>query len=247
METRSVSQAIARVLRSSACRKIDFYVGSFHVDSAGFELVAKALDAGKIKVLIYDALGNGAAYSDTKNFIGVASADVCTTALGRSLVVHEAVHALHDIRKTRNDEGMNEAISYIAGALYEVYTLREFVSSGVSAAIMATGGMRGSLGGSTSRAIGISRVYASKPAKGSSAAIGVSPVGSSPDDQYIDKGAAAIHKAAAEAAATVFDRPAAMVSDDLAKKLRAAILAHEVYAHLTNKQGKVRTSHSDGI
>ena len=79
METRSVAQVMARVLRSSACRRIDFYVGSFHVDAAGFELVAKGLDAGKIKVMIFEDLEyGGAAYLDQKNTIVVTSVDVCT-------------------------------------------------------------------------------------------------------------------------------------------------------------------------
>jgi hypothetical protein len=246
METKSVGQAIARVLRSSACRKIDFYVGSFHVDSAGFELVAKALDTGKIKVVIYEELADGAAYSEKLNVIGVASADVCTTALGRSLVVHEAVHALYDLRKLSFDPATGEATSYISGALFESYTLREFLGGVGGAAFAATGGARGSVGKTVSRAIGISRVYASKPASGSSA-IGVSRVGGSAEDQYIDKGAVAIHQAAFEAAATVFDRPAATVSDTLVKKLRATILAHEIYAHLKDKHGHVKKNRTDGV
>ncbi len=240
METRSVAQAMARVLRSSACHKIDFYVGSFHVDAAGFELVAKALDAGKIKIVIYEELGDGAGYNPERNVMGVASVDVCTTALGRSIVVHECVHVLYDIRNTNRYGATDEATSYIAGALYDGYALRDFVTSGVSAAVAAAGGVRGKLSGTTSRAIGISNVYAAKKSGrgGAPAAIGISNVTASPADEYIDLGAVAIHKAAAEAAATVFDRPAARVSDELVKKLCTAIVAHPIYAHLAKAKKK---------
>jgi len=239
METKSVAQAMARVLRGNACRKIDFYVGSFHVDAAGFELVAKALDAGKIKIVFFEELGDeGGAYGPKVNTMAVGSPAVCTTALGRSIVVHECVHVLYDIRNTNAYGVTDEATSYIAGALYDTYALREFIVSGVSAAIAATGGSRGGISGTTTRAIGISKVYAAKSKGASASAIGISNVGAPTSDEHIDKDAAAIHLAAAEAAATVFDRPAARVSDELVKKLCKTIVAHPLYAHLAKGKKK---------
>lgn len=249
METKTVGQAMARVLRSTACRKIDFYVGSFHVDGAGFELVAKALDSGRIKVKIDDPFEDGGAtYEVRHNTIVVTSADICGTALGREFVVHECVHALYDIRKALLDPVTGEATSYVTGALFNGYALRDFVTGGGGGRFNGTVlGLRGGAGGGMkSRAIGISKVYASGR-DGSPAAIGISKAGGPAEDEYIDLGAAAIMQAASVAAATVVDRPAAKVPANLVNALRTKILAHPVYANLADKNGKVRKVRFDGI
>lgn len=248
MDTKSVGQAMARVLRSNACRRLDFYVGSFHVDGAGLELVAKALDGGKIKVVIDDPFGDGGAtYGVRENTIWVTSADICNTALGRNLVVHECVHALYDIRKLLFEAVEGEATAYITGALYDGYALRELFGAGGGGSFGASTGMRGGpVGGKRSRAIGISKVYASS--KGTTAsAIGVSKVGGGPDDAYVDHGAAAIMKAAYTAAAAVFDRPAAKIPASLVTAVRSALLAHPVYADHADKHGKAKKVRFDGI
>lgn len=122
-------QLIYTVLTSPGARKIDFWLGSVHVDEAGFRSVIDAIDCGSIKIVVEpQPTGALASYSGAQ--FSFPNATFGLTPKNRSAILHEAVHAIQDIAggtiwsprgSVFTTETENEAAAYVAGALLDIY------------------------------------------------------------------------------------------------------------------------------
>ena len=139
-------QTVTKVLTSPSARKIDFTLGSIHVDYAGFMSVFMALASRQqgyagIDIEIDEDLPAGAqaAYFPTEDKFHFPHAAFGLTDVSEKIaIIHESVHAMHDIaggnyyssgrgsRLTTRSE--NEAAAYVAGGLYLRYETNQKVA-----------------------------------------------------------------------------------------------------------------------
>ena len=131
-------QTIMNVLTSPAAKKIDFTFGSIHVDFAGFMSVFMALAsrakgyAGIDISIEKQAPGvNGGYRPEEDEFSFSHGAFGLDNADERKTIIHESVHAMHDIAGGKyynsgrgsllTTESENEAAAHVAGGLYLRY------------------------------------------------------------------------------------------------------------------------------
>lgn len=128
-----IAYTVTRVLSSPAAQKIDFRIGSIHVNGAGLARIRSLVAVGTISTNVVPMdPGVGAQYVPGANTLEFPSAVFGTTPEDKCTIVHECIHALHDIygggsyhaqqggsRFTPRSE--NEAAAYIGGALYYLY------------------------------------------------------------------------------------------------------------------------------
>ncbi|WP_342362182.1 hypothetical protein [Terrarubrum flagellatum] len=123
---------VYRTLLSPSAAKIDFALGSIHVDGAGFAGVAALVAHGGIGIKVENQqTGEAASYNYPKNSLSFPLGYSGTSPDDREAIVHECTHALHDIwggGRWWSERGSittarteNEAAAYIAGALYLTY------------------------------------------------------------------------------------------------------------------------------
>jgi hypothetical protein len=128
---------VMKVLTSSTAMKIDFTLGSIHVDAAGFTSVYLAIlnktmgfpgidvDVGKVPS------GAAAAYDSGDDTFQFPHAAYGMAANEQAIIIHESVHAMRDLKgamflserrgivfTTRTED---EAAAYVAGALFILY------------------------------------------------------------------------------------------------------------------------------
>jgi hypothetical protein len=113
---------VADVLRSPPIDKIDFVLvdDAIEVTPRRLRQVADVIEKGRIDVAVADT-GSllGAAYSPHSNKMTLRSLQVPDGGLGRSMIVHEGVHALVDLfRYTKATELSDEAAAYLAETLF---------------------------------------------------------------------------------------------------------------------------------
>jgi hypothetical protein len=129
----NILHTVVDVLMSPSARKIDFHLGLIHVDVVGLMSVGNLILAGAVKIDVTRFLpqGVGAEYDNASNTLKVPSADYGARSNEKATIVHECVHALHDVygggffhprggsRYITASE--NEAAAYVAGDLYHLY------------------------------------------------------------------------------------------------------------------------------
>jgi hypothetical protein len=130
-KTSHLKITINSVLLSPSAQKIDFWLGSIHVDGPGFRTVVDALNHYKVFVKVGGVpRGAAAAYDTMNNCFNLPTATYGQSAVDKQAVVHEAVHAIQDIAggtlySTRGSiftsESENESAAYIAQELYGCY------------------------------------------------------------------------------------------------------------------------------
>ena len=128
-----IAHTITRVLGSATARKIDFRIGSIGVNGTGLARIQGLVALGTISTRVVPMEpGVGAQYDPGANTLEFPSDVFGTTPWERCTIVHECIHALHDMygggsyhpqqggsRFTPRSE--NEAAAYIGGALYYLY------------------------------------------------------------------------------------------------------------------------------
>ncbi|WP_342362181.1 hypothetical protein [Terrarubrum flagellatum] len=123
---------VYNTLVSPSANKIDFTLGSIHVDGAGFAGVAALVATGGIGIKVgKQQAGASASYVNPKNTLSFPPDYSGALPRVRKDIVHECTHALHDIwgggrwwseRGSAITTGTeNEAAAYIAGSLYVTY------------------------------------------------------------------------------------------------------------------------------
>lgn len=128
-----VLHTVIDVLTSPSARRIDFHLGLIHVDVVGLMAINSLIVVGAVRIDVARFLepGVGAEYDNATNTLKVPRDDYGTTSNERATIVHECVHALHDVyggghfhprggtRFMTTSE--NEAAAYVAGCLYHLY------------------------------------------------------------------------------------------------------------------------------
>lgn len=128
-----ILHTVKRVLTSTSARKIDFRLGTIRVDDAGLGAILLLVSSGVITVKTLPMPPDvSAAYVPASNTLKVPRDNFGANAHERAAILHECVHALHDMfgggsyipkragfRFTPRSE--DEAAAYVAGALYYFY------------------------------------------------------------------------------------------------------------------------------
>jgi hypothetical protein len=133
-----VRAIVTAILLSKPAVQIDFTLGFIHVDSVG---LASVVGAMYTKMAGFPGIGirfgnvpagAAAAYDEADDVFDFPSATFGLTPVERIYILHESVHAMHDIAigtlcmpggrgcifTTRTE---NEATAYVAGALFSLY------------------------------------------------------------------------------------------------------------------------------
>lgn len=132
---------VTNILLSPAAQKIDFRLGSIHVDGAGLGEVAAStyfavLGFKGVKVVQErQSEGSGGSYDNKTNTLSLPNTRrFGTSTYDKMTIVHEAIHAMHDMAGSTwfSERGSmfttaaeNEAAAYVGGALYTLYSSSE--------------------------------------------------------------------------------------------------------------------------
>lgn len=116
----------------TAIGKIDFSLDTFRVDPEGYRRLAVLVQGESLKVDPVD--GNegsrlSAAYTPGLDKISVPTNLDMTTVAHQSTIIHEMTHALVDYHVYKTSELMDEAIAYIASAVFAAALGRTISSS----------------------------------------------------------------------------------------------------------------------
>ena len=120
---RNWAERCVQVLRDPALDAIDFCIGltnRLQVDGAGLRIVAGHIERGDIRVVPdnNDDIHGGRYFSrENRMHLRTAIDDIGPILLD-GLIVHEAVHALMDVRAKRVLSLRNEAAAYTAQAIF---------------------------------------------------------------------------------------------------------------------------------
>jgi hypothetical protein len=122
---------VAGVLRSDPATRISFKVADIAVNKAQIERVAKAIESGDIALKVdnsetpfmanYTSLTGAVFKPGERKLIGrmtLRNDNVVRTPLGKSTIYHESVHGLISMIGAKPDEHQDEAVAYLADALY---------------------------------------------------------------------------------------------------------------------------------
>ncbi len=112
--------AIEKLLKDTkATSLVNFTLGTIQVTPALIADVGKAVSAGKITVVVDPTISHDALYNVKLNQLQLKKNSSSFNLLDRALIVHEATHAVSDMRKLGKTPNIDdEAAGYIAQALY---------------------------------------------------------------------------------------------------------------------------------
>ena len=118
----ALSDDVVVILRDEHCRKMDFFIAGLHINGTGLGEVAKQIADGGIAVCGRDDLKTPGRYRATRDELQVQNdlAGALTDETKRALLVHEAVHALSDMRSQKMNDMEAESAAFIAQALYQL-------------------------------------------------------------------------------------------------------------------------------
>ena len=118
----ALSNDVVGILRDEHCRSMDFFIAGLHVNGSGLGAVAKEIADGGIAVCAREGMSTPGRYRATRDELQVQSdlADALKDATKRALLVHEAIHALSDLRVSKMTDMQAEAAAFIAQALYQL-------------------------------------------------------------------------------------------------------------------------------
>lgn len=129
----SIVETVKSVLVSPSAKRIDFHLGLMHVDAAGLIAVRGLIIAGIVRVRIEPSTDPhvAALYNYSANTLKFPRENYGANAKEKSDILHECIHALHDIYGAGYYSGRggsrfmteseNEAAAYVADALYYWY------------------------------------------------------------------------------------------------------------------------------
>ena len=110
---KDAKKLVLATLRGSPTRRIDFGVGPVYIRGSDYERVAKAVEGDGITVKADVRLSSKAFYNPATNRMTVNPEQP-----DEALIVHEATHAIFDLRAIPTIVEESEGIAYIAQALY---------------------------------------------------------------------------------------------------------------------------------
>jgi hypothetical protein len=124
----AAKRAALNVLRDHVASTMAFRAGPLELKASDLAAVANAIESGHITIIHRPCMGHMAEYRGKTNQLLVPFSGMPPLNM-RALMVHEAVHAAMDVRRTRQTMQQAEGLSYIAQALY---LRRNGVSMGTS-------------------------------------------------------------------------------------------------------------------
>ena len=94
-----ILQTVKSVLGSPSARRIDFHLGLIHVDAAGLAAVLSLVASRAIDIEVTPIMKKGVAaqYVNPTNTLRFRRPDYGATVVERAAILHECVHALHDV------------------------------------------------------------------------------------------------------------------------------------------------------
>lgn len=114
---RKAKKLVLSTLREALVKKIDFILARTFISGHAFEIVARKIEKGSIKVVYKPELGHIANYNFNDNRIEIPYK--LKPHIGhKALILHEAVHAIMDIRRSTFAMEEGEAVGYVVQALY---------------------------------------------------------------------------------------------------------------------------------
>jgi hypothetical protein len=126
--TARLKKFIVDILREPAVGKIDFHLQTVQVNGSGLRDIARIIQKGDIQIYLYGGLSSEAKYFPKRDALAVKS--MSNELAFKGLIVHEAVHALLDLKKaSRMTVLSNEVAAYIAQVLYLLYSGEEDFST----------------------------------------------------------------------------------------------------------------------
>ena len=123
----SIPGDIIQLLRSSECAKISFTLCNIAIDGGGYKAVADKIDDGRIRVLTSpDVPPDSAIYERIRNVF------IVNASISRTLIVHEATHAINDLKRKAIPAIDDEVVAHVAQALFY------FIATGKPISALAT-------------------------------------------------------------------------------------------------------------
>jgi hypothetical protein len=118
----ALSDDVVGILKDEHCRKMDFFIAGLQINGTGLGEVAKQIADSGIAVCGRDDLKTPGRYRATRDELQVQNdlAGALTDETKRALLVHEAVHALSDMRSQKMNDMEAESAAFIAQALYQL-------------------------------------------------------------------------------------------------------------------------------
>jgi hypothetical protein len=119
----AVKDDVIRILSDEHCQSMDFTIAGLRINGNGLSEVASYISNDRIMVCTRDNMSTPGRYRFTRDELHVRSDlhDDLDDSNKRSLIVHEAVHALADIRGlSRMTNIQSESSGFIAQALYRL-------------------------------------------------------------------------------------------------------------------------------
>jgi hypothetical protein len=108
-------QAVLEILKSLP--SFSFTLGEMKIEKADLEEIGRIVEERRIDIVHEPWLGESAAYEHSPNVMKLGF-QKASTALRRSVIVHESVHAILDKRGQMETMRNSEAASFIAQATY---------------------------------------------------------------------------------------------------------------------------------
>jgi hypothetical protein len=110
-------QTVLAILRGPVASAMSFNIGSVSLLPGDLLDVASAIESGKITLIHRPTLGHMAIYDSQRNRMAIPFASLPPPD-GQAIVVHEAVHAVMDMRRIKLTSIPSEVIAYAAQALF---------------------------------------------------------------------------------------------------------------------------------
>lgn len=145
VDTTHLAQVIIGVLNSEPAQKINFTLGLMKVDGPGLRGVATLVQTGSwggpgVKIGFNVPAGYQASYDEARNTLNFPRANYGTTPFERACILHECVHAMHDVfggKRIVSEYGSgfatradNEAAAWVADALFSLYDTGQRYATG---------------------------------------------------------------------------------------------------------------------
>lgn len=114
---KEAQQTVLAILRGAVAANLSFTLGRVGLRPGDLPAVASAIETGKITLIHRPTLGHMAIYDSQRNRMAIPFASLPPPD-SQGLVVHEAVHAVMDMRKINLNSIESEIMAYVAQALF---------------------------------------------------------------------------------------------------------------------------------
>jgi hypothetical protein len=114
---KEAQQTVLTILRGAVAANLSFNLGRVRLRPGDLPAVASAIETGKITLIHRPTLGHMAIYDSQRNRMAIPFASLPPPS-SQALVVHEAVHAVMDMRKVTLNSIESEIMAYVAQALF---------------------------------------------------------------------------------------------------------------------------------